>query len=473
MSATPSDVGPDGPTGRTFASNAAVLFVVGACSQLFTLAGLVFLARIFKPEHFGALATIVSLGAILATIASGRFDLGIVVDTLEVRAARYVELVTGLSLVSAVFIALCWVAAVLFGMTTNLTPSLITGMWFLPAIVLANGFNLAMVGCAIRERRYGMIAASQFVNAACTLVAQLLMAILVPLNIALPMGYVCGQVSALALLTPLTWTFLRSIEHEKTIAGLWDLAVDGRTYPFHVTPYSFIGQLYAQVPQLLVTYFFGMSVSGQYSNAVRISFAPMTLLPSAIGQVLFGEMARSPKDKAWGRRIAATTTATGVFLSFYVAALVSAGPELMTVVLGPQWRLSGHISQVVVVGSLAVALVAGHDRVFDVFGLQRLRLLLTMTNTLVLAAVLAGVGAAHASLTIFMLTLITVQSVASFSWGIFALRSANFPIKPWLKGLSHTMLAVLVWLFVFEEVNLASLVPMIAKFVSNATVGDI
>jgi lipopolysaccharide exporter len=451
--------------GRRLASNAALLFIAGLISQVFTFGGLLVIARLYAPEQVGSFAVVVAIGAIITTVASGRFDLAIVIEHVEERAVIYAKLVAALTVAGSV-VALAGSAATMLFVSTAMSASLSAVLLFLPALVFTGGLKMASVGSVTRSRQYSLLALHQVVIAAGTLAGQTAFAFVLPTDLGLAAGYLIGQVAGLFVLRSALRALVRPTRLEGGRHGVWQAVVDARTFPLHAVPYSFVQQLYYQLPQLMIATFYGLNLSGQYSTAERITYGPIALLPAAVSQVLFGEMARTPQDKLWGRRIAIVTASSGIVMSIFVAAVLSAGPDLAVWLLGDRWLAAGELAQQVAVASLLTALVNTYDRIFDVFGRQRLRLFVFIFNTVILAGVLSIFGVAGVALPTFVLVMVVVKVAAELLCAGCAFKASGFPMTHLVYAMVGTAASTAVWWMAFQSIDLPALVRALAQWLA-------
>jgi O-antigen/teichoic acid export membrane protein len=443
---------------RKFASGAAILFTASVTTQILSLCGLLVIARLYSPEQVGSFAVAVAIGSIVATLVGGRLDLAIVTEQAHGDAHVVAKLATGLALVGAIVTQIgCLIFIALAG-TATISPTLRPALTLLPEITLMTSLNMVGAGCAIRERRYGLVAGNQVMIAAGTLLAQITAIDWLGSGAALLAGFLFGQLCGFALLSRTIFAYLFPLHVDGGMKTLKTVAWAVRAFPLHTAPYSFVGQLYAQLPQLLVSFFYGLGPAGQYSNAVRLTFTPLVMLPTAIGQVMFGEMARDPNDKAWGYRVAAITAVSGAIMSVFVAAVLCAGPALVALLLGPKWADAGEIAQQVVVASFVTALVAGYDRIFDVLGLQKGRLLLILGSATVLTAGMLAAGMLHTPLQVFVLVIVTLQVISAANWSFWAFHLSRFPMRKLIEAWGWTAAATSLWWGLFAWIGLASIV---------------
>lgn len=450
--------------GARLASNAAVMLGAGAAYQVVSLASLLVVARLYTPEQLGTLTTMVAIGAIVAGLVGGRYDLAIVTEPVVERAVILTRLSLILAFAGAAISGCGGLIFATASASSMLTHEIADGLWLLPCLTFTMALTSIGIACATRTRRYRLIAAAQVTSVVVGSICQIGFTFLLPLSIGLPSGLVVGQAIGIAVF----WSAFRELGIGLAIRiraySLIEEAFRARSYPLHAAPYSFLAQFYVQLPQLLISTLYGLATAGQFSNAVRLTAAPIAMLPAAISPVLFGEIARSPEDPRWGRRVAILTGACGFLSAPFVAAIICAGPAVFVLALGPQWLPAGQYAQQLVLASLLIALVSGYDRLFDVFRLQRLRLVLMLINTLVVAVLLFGLSMGGATAEQFILVVALLQILLAFNWSFWAFGKSGFSLHLLLVAWGSTTIATVVFVLFFDFVDLSSMLSRAATF---------
>jgi O-antigen/teichoic acid export membrane protein len=138
---------------------------------------------------------------------------------------------------------------------------------------------------------------------------------------------------------------------------------------------------------------FGQTSTGYLTQTLRVLRAPVGLVGQAVAQVYFPKASR---ESAEGRSIGRLTRRivvglVAVSIPIYLSVLL-AGPELFTLVLGPQWKTSGQYAQILSPW-LALTLVSSSLSLLPVIRRQQhSALLLNAIETAARLAALVGGG---------------------------------------------------------------------------------
>ena len=118
---------------------------------------------------------------------------------------------------------------------------------------------------------------------------------------------------------------------------------------------NLLNALSSGLPLLLLTHYFGITVAGAYAFGIRLIEAPMSLVMSALRQVLFqraGEMRHHGRPLI---QLFLKSTAVLFGLGVGPALLLAfSAPALFAWVFGAQWRTAGESARYLVVWLLFV-----------------------------------------------------------------------------------------------------------------------
>ena len=100
-------------------------------------------------------------------------------------------------------------------------------------------------------------------------------------------------------------------------------------------------------PIYLLSIFFSNTVLGFYSLSMRLLQAPMWLIGSSIGQIFYKDAAEYYLQHGNLRKPVTRTIKTAVIIALPVMlVLLTAGPWVMSVVFGQQWREAGVYARI-------------------------------------------------------------------------------------------------------------------------------
>ena len=175
-----------------------VLTLLGGAglAQAIALAASPLLTRLYAPEHFGVFALFASLVALIATVATGRYELAVILPASDGEAWQVVKLAL---LIAVPVTALTLLAVALGGQALAERAGdarLAVWAWLLPiAVLLTAGINTLTVW-ANRRQAYGALAVNRVAQSGATAAASVGLGAAGWASPGLMLGSVVGQVGA-------------------------------------------------------------------------------------------------------------------------------------------------------------------------------------------------------------------------------------------------------------------------------------
>jgi O-antigen/teichoic acid export membrane protein len=352
-------------------------------AQLLTLAVLPIVSRLYSPSDFGILSVVIAISGIITPAVCLQFDSAVLLP----RGKREARAVTTAALLAATLTAGIWalfsniVASALF---TQSVPYL--WLWVFLLSFLTGLFTL-FSQLAIRGQQYGKVA-TRSVYQASTLAAT-------------QVGFGLLQLSYLGLLSAALLGRVAGIlglaRSSKTYFGrhrVGDIAVVTRRYwkfPVVFAPSAMLNSLGLQLPVVFLAAVYGVQFAGQLGMAERIAAVPITLIGTAIGQVFIGEVSslRRRHETTYFRlflRLSAVLAATSVI---GLGALALLSPHLIPWILGPAWRDTGDLVQVLAVMGMVRLVATPLSAAITVFEHARANILIDLTRIALMGSAVA------------------------------------------------------------------------------------
>lgn len=328
-----------GKAGRGF----AFLMSGTVAAQAVSLLVLPFLSRLYPPSDFGIFSFVLALTAVLAPIAGLR---------LETAAM----LPPGADGVRAI-VRVCLTSIVVFAVGTVIVIEAIRaagwidpgenypflGVWVGGLVLLTALFSL-MSQLALRDHRYGSVAARTLLQSTGTAVSQLGLAFVLRNATGLLTGHAIGRAVGIVPLWRETRQYFGAVgpgAQGEVWRSYW-------RFPAVFTPSALLNALGTQAPVIFVVAWFGAADGGQVGMADRIAGLPLVLVGAAAGQVLEAEVARRLREGAHGMRsiylrVSAMLGGVGLIAGLGFGLL---GEWLIPILLGEQWHDAGVAVQI-------------------------------------------------------------------------------------------------------------------------------
>ena len=128
--------------------------------------------------------------------------------------------------------------------------------------------------------------------------------------------------------------------------GMWQLAREFHDFAIYDTLNALINSLSQNLPYFLLTTFFGLSVAGAFTMAVRLVMTPLNLISQSLRHVVLQRMSGMSRN---GEDLLAfvrqqTLILAGALLFVFVVFFLAA-PLVFTFILGPEWELAGQYAR--------------------------------------------------------------------------------------------------------------------------------
>ncbi len=319
-----------------------------------------FITRIFDPAVYGSFALVTAVTSIFVGISTFR---------LEVQAQKVSDNAEASALVRLGFVTTCaWGAAL------TLSACVAVALWHVNVYWLSLGVlvvlaSLQLLGSAVltRSRDYRRLAIANFAQNAGLGVLQLFLGLFSASVGSLLAGFGAAR---------LYWVPTLSQPKNKRL-GMVRLWNENRLFAITAGSSAFINSVTSVLPVLLTSLFFGATAVGELAIAMRIIVVPLTVIGTAAGSAIVGEVGRLLRS---GDQSAVRVVRSGMrdllAVGFIPCGLAAAlAVWAVPFILGREWREAGQLLAVLSIGALAQFVVAPFSLLVSMTGQNRLLLL--------------------------------------------------------------------------------------------------
>ncbi|HEY0837987.1 MAG TPA: oligosaccharide flippase family protein [Azospirillum sp.] len=321
---------------RQFLRNLGTVVTGSFAAQAAALAAMPLLTRLYDPALFGAFGLVAALAGLAAMIATGRWELAIVLPEREEDAAGLAFLALLATLASALGVA------VVVALAGPWLPHA-TLLWWLPAMMLVAATAEVLVQWNLRRERYHMVAQAHGVRAAVSVTVQVTAGFVAPAPAGLLAGQILGYGAQAGELArhdgPAAWPRMP----EAGVAGLVALARRYRDFPLYGAPQALVNALSQYGPVVVLAAAFGEASVGFYWLALRVLSMPDSVLNQPLRQVFY----RDVRDDMGHlrQRLTRTTLALAAVGLPVLLAVAVAGPALFAWTFGAEWETAGAFAR--------------------------------------------------------------------------------------------------------------------------------
>ena len=301
------------------------------------------LTRLYSPNDFGVLGIFVTTIGVMSVISCGRYEFAILIPKNHKDAVNLLVLSLGLCLIS---VALIFCSLFFFkdSLERLLTISNDTEIrWLIGLSVLAAGSFQTFNFWCTRQKQFRRIAISRLSQSVVTIVCQIIFAVFLNLqDIGLVVGYVLGQTAAAGILAKFIWSDDKSfIFNNFSFSGMILQARLHKKFPLFNSWPSLIDSLRVALPVMVLSKFFGVTVTGYYSLATRVLWLPSSLIGQSISQVLFQRIAEEHNKTGKTSAIIEKTFMALALLALPYFAIMLLSPFYFEIIFGSGWKIPG------------------------------------------------------------------------------------------------------------------------------------
>ncbi len=330
-----------------FSRNVLTLMTGTTIAQAIPIAISPILTRIYTPEDFGVFALFMSMASIIAVIATGRYELAIILPTKDEDAVN----IMALSIMIAFFVSfIAFLIVFIFNhQITNLlgNPEISNWLYLIPITVLLTGMYQSFNYWSNRKTQYKRLAINKVVRSGSTATANLGMGFGGLGASGLIIGGVFGQGIATIMLGRMVWgedkQFFQKIKKLKIFA----LAKRYIQFPKFDILASLLNVSSHQISHILFYLLFNSTIAGHYYLTQRILGLPMTFIASSISDVFREEASKDFKKYGNAINIYKATFKKLFILSFIPSIILYFfAVDIFVIVFGKEWTIAGEYVQI-------------------------------------------------------------------------------------------------------------------------------
>ncbi len=325
-----------------YARDASTLMVGTTLGMVIQLLASPLLARIYDDSAFGILQLFSSTYAILAIIATLRYELAILLpksddDAFSVLMASCASTV--------IFSVLCqlFVAAVKIFDISVFGLNRITWLKYVPASALIYGLYYSFNYWLNRRKRYFNLAINRILqNLLIVVFSVLFSGTLLNINDGMIISYLAAMGFVTILLIFYAFQDYRRLSIKLSVKSVFSMAKRYRRFPINTMPTGLINNVAANMPVFILRYFFGDGVVGQYYMMTRVLGTPVSIIGQAIGDVFRQRSSSTYAERGECKNIYVSTTKAlaGIAVVPFVILMLIARPAIVFL-LGDQWKMAG------------------------------------------------------------------------------------------------------------------------------------
>lgn len=328
-----------------FSRNVLTLMAGTTVAQAIPFAISPILTRIYTPEDFGLFALYMAVASIVASIATGRYEMAVILPKKDKDAVNIVILSILISfIVSAISLI------VVFIFNSNITsllgsPDISNWLYFIPVTVLLTGIYQSFNYWSNRKKKYKRLSINKVVQSGGSSTANLGMGFSGVGGGGLILGQTFGQLISTICLAGLVWKEDKEKIDYFDKARVVKLAFKYIKFPKYNLPNALVDGVRYSGINILIANFFSVAILGQFSLAWKIIQMPIGIIGSSLSQVFYQQISianRSDIHKIlYGYLIKASLISAPIFFLIYFFSV-----DVFRFVFGESWELAGQAASV-------------------------------------------------------------------------------------------------------------------------------
>lgn len=389
-------------------------------AQVINILSVPILTRLFAPAEFGTAALFIAIIAFIGPIMCLRYELGIMLPKSDNEAASVA------CLCMVILFVLTGIASIIvigdrFVFHLILSKQIERYYYLIPLGLFLQGFTLVSSIWCSRRKSFGSLAIARISRTASSNPVKLVCGFqgLVTSRY-LIIGELLGwSIQAIYLCQKILKLDKKIIIKKITSEKILHIARQYKKFPLFSTWGIFLNSLSRQAPVFFIAYFFGSRMVGFYAIARNILMIPSNMIAGAISRVFFQKAAQLYSDDIIPTKllsqIVVNILIAGIFPCLF---LVFFGKDILLIVLGARWGVTGLFTQIMAPMILVVFIGTAIGNLYHVYQKQEVAFYFNIIRgiTIPVALLIGGkTGSVFTTILLFSLSEALVR-IFGISW---------------------------------------------------------
>ncbi len=422
--------------------HAAVVTGANIAGQVLQLAALPLISRHATPADFGTYTLFIGVCSIASVFAGLRYDSAIIVARSHGQAGRIARLVMVLGVVTgALAFLLGWPALIALAKFPPGSAALLAAL--ASAYLIGNSALRIATNWLVRQVRFVWVGALQFIAVSLTVASQLLLLALGvdPLT-ALASGFALGQVAGAIFI------FVTAASGQCWIGRgrrreLTAVARRFISFPRYMVLYGLNSALRERLVYVVIGWGAGAAALGKFAMVQRMVGAPHAFMHGGIGPTLLSHARDVSRDEA-ARMAASLVELSGLVLTPFIIFLMFNAEQLARSFFGTSWIGLGAYVPWLALTYLVLACTGFIDRLFELYGKQRVALNLDLGLTVAMLSGLLLAGKSGNGL-VMTAAFSVIYLVYEVYWTWLAHRANSLPLHALKRASLVFALQIAFW----------------------------
>ena len=426
-----------------FTKNVLTLMTGTTIAQAIPIAISPILTRLYSPEDFGLFAIFIGLTSILSIIATGRYELAIMLPKKDINAMHIAVLSI---LISSIISFLLIIIFIVF----NEKISSLLGNKNISYWLYWIPFSIFIISCYqslnflnIRNKHFKHTATSKVIQSSSIST----FSIILGWNSLSKIGLITGQIAGQIIST--LYLFYKTVKEcnfkysDLKFLKIIALANRYKNFPRIVTLTGVLNTSSIHIPIFVITALFSAKIVGFYSFAQRIITLPDALIAGSIGQVFYQEVSKRKTIEEKSKLFRKTLKKLLVIASPIFAIILIFGDKIFSIIFGHEWEIAGEFAQIMSFWLFLVFLISPLSQLYNILEKQKTFLFLNIISFIlrVISLFIGGLIFKNVMITLFLFV-----GSSAISWFIILSVMLNYlKVKK-----SKIIMEILIYFFFFS-----------------------
>ncbi|MCR4410341.1 MAG: oligosaccharide flippase family protein [Candidatus Saccharicenans sp.] len=338
----------------SFLKNIFIVMSGTAIAQFITYALSPIISRLFTPEDFGIFGSFSAVTGIIGALLTLDYSQASMLPK-ENHDAINLFCLSIITTVIITFIASA-ISIIKPSIFYNLTRTRGLGYLLLFFItLLIAGINQASQAWAVRSKAFNRTSTSQIIRSIGSSGSRILLGFMKTGSFGLIISNAFANLLASINLFQILIPDLKSMRSNINLRMMKSLAKEYLDFPLFSASQNFLNAISSGLPVLLITKYYGLHAAGAYAFGLTILQAPMSLVLTALRQVLF-QKACEFQHKGQKILLLYIRTVIVLFVIAFIPSIILFiwAPQVFTIIFGAQWQLAGILARSLIIWMLFV-----------------------------------------------------------------------------------------------------------------------
>ncbi len=351
---------------NAFIKNATILLSGTFLSQILPLVFSPLITRLYSPEQFGTFGVITSIFTIIVTIASGRYEMAIILPKMKRKA---VELAYSGMLFAVLISLLCFVSFLF--LKENIAhyfnifdPKEINLFLTIPFFVLCMGLYNPINYWMVREKKFKSISTGKMVQTTGIVCFTVIMGLA---------GYTSGLLVGylIAWIIYVIFSFFQANQEKfftvkLSLARIIDTAKNYKDFPLYNSLSAILIAISQTVSVFFIQKYFTKEDTGHFFQCRQYVLVPLSLLTIAISQVFIEEIGAKVRQKQSVLKFIKKMFGISVLIgTIIILVVLLIAPDVFQIFFGSEWRISGVYLQVLIFSYVIQSIVVPFGNILN------------------------------------------------------------------------------------------------------------